>query len=394
MAGRCERHDWRRDDLGSRMPAFEGYPLWINLVVFAGAAAVVWVAGSSLSRYADVIADRTGLGQAFAGMLLLATVTSLPELATTVTATAAGSLPLAVANLLGGVSMQTAILAIVDGVIVGRGALTRRSPQPALLLQGLLVVALLAVTLAALALGGGPALGGIGVGSAVLVLLYVIGMYTTHAYEGHPRWRPIPSDGEPAAASEEEARSVASPARGTHGTDGTEEERGLRGRLRGRFEGTSTARVAAYFAAAAAVILAAGWTVARVADALAEQTGLGATLVGFVLVATTTSLPEVSTTVSAARLGAYGMAIGNILGSNAFDTTLLAVADVVHRDGPILAAAEPWTAFAAALGILVTCAYLWGLVERSNRTVLRRGLDSATVLALYVGGVVVLYLVR
>ena len=379
------------------MPAFEGYPLWINLAVFAGAAAVVWIAGSSLSRHADVIADRTGLGQAFAGMLLLATVTSLPELATTVTATAAGSLPLAVANLLGGVSMQTAILAIVDGVIVGRAALTRRSPQPALLLQGLLVVALLAVTLAALALDGGPALAGIGVGSVALVLLYAAGMYATHAYEGHPRWQPIRSGGEPGAATKGEARGDAPPVGGANAADATdvaEAERVRRARLRERFEGTSTARVAASFGAAAVAILAAGWTVARVADALAEQTGLGATLVGFVLVATTTSLPEVSTTVSAARLGAYGMAIGNIFGSNAFDTTLLAVADVVHRDGPVLAAAEPWIAFAAALGILVTCAYLWGLVERSNRTVLRLGVDSATVLALYVSGVVVLYLVR
>ncbi|MGH2367827.1 MAG: sodium:calcium antiporter, partial [Chloroflexota bacterium] len=140
--------------------------------------------------------------------------------------------------------------------------------------------------------------------------------------------------------------------------------------------------------------LVAGWIVAQTGDALAGQTGLGGTFIGFTLVAISTSLPELSTTTTAARFGAYGLAVSNIFGSNAFDTTLLFVADVAYRQGPVLAAVERWAVFAAALGILVTCVYLWGLVERRDRTILGMGIDSALVLALYLSGLFVLYILR
>ena len=170
---------------------FEAHPLWTNLAIFAAASAVVWLAGTKLSHYADVISKRTGLGQAFVGLLLLATATSLPEVATTVTATFIGSVPLVVGNLLGGVSMQTAILALLDAAAVSGGALTRRTPQPALLLQGLLLVLLLTIALTSIALGGGPPLFHVGAGTAALFVVYLAGVYFAQRYERHPRWQPV-----------------------------------------------------------------------------------------------------------------------------------------------------------------------------------------------------------
>lgn len=369
--------------------AFDAYPLWINLAIFVVASAVVWYSGTRLAAYADVIAERTGLGQAFIGLLLLATATSLPEVATTVTATLIGNVPLVVGNLLGGVSMQTVILAVMDAVVVTRGALTRRTPEPALLLQGLMLVLLLTLVLTSIALGGGPALFHVGVGTLALVVIYPAGTYLSQRYERHPRWRPL---------------APAMPGEGGSGSDSgqVEQAEGDQGRQipthraasRQRYEETATSTIMGFFALGAAAILAAGWAIAQAGDALAKQTGIGDSLVGFVLVAVATSLPEVSTTLSAARLGAYGMAVANIFGGNAFDTMFLFVADVLYRDGPVLAAVESWAAFAAGLGIVLTCLYLWGLVERSDRTVARIGVDSALVVILYLLGVAALYALR
>jgi cation:H+ antiporter len=153
-------------------------------------------------------------------------------------------------------------------------------------------------------------------------------------------------------------------------------------------------RLLASFAGASAVVLAAGVVLAQAADALAAQSGLGASFVGVTLLATATSLPELSTTIAAVRLGAYSLAVSNIFGSNMLMVALVFLADLVYRPGPVLAAVDRSAVFAVAMGIVVTAVYLIGLIERRDRTILRMGLDSAVVLALYVGSLGVLYLLR
>jgi cation:H+ antiporter len=102
---------------------FGGYPLWINLLIFAAAAAVVWAAGTRLAKYADAIGARTKLSKAFLGLILLRVATSLPEIVTTATGAAIGNARLVVGNLFGGVALPIAVLAIVDvGVLVTYGA--------------------------------------------------------------------------------------------------------------------------------------------------------------------------------------------------------------------------------------------------------------------------------
>jgi cation:H+ antiporter len=139
------------------------------------------------------------------------------------------------------------------------------------------------------------------------------------------------------------------------------------------------------------LVLVAGWAVAEACDALAEQTGLGATFVGATLLAVTTSLPEVSTTIQAARLGQFRMAVSNIFGSNAMCVGMLFLADAGYRKGPVLRETSASTTFMAALGIVLTCVYLWGLLEREDKSVWRLGWDSAAVAVLYVCGMWVVY---
>lgn len=410
---------------------FEEASAFVNVLIFAGAAAAIWAAGTRLSAFSDIIADRTGLGQALAGLLLLAVATSLPELATTLTATLIGNAPLAVANLLGGISMQTTILVVLDALLVA-GALTMRSPRPVLLLEGLLVLTLLAIVVAGMAVPASVAVFGIGLPTIALLVAFVVGTYAAHKYEGHPRWKvidgPQPHEAQEQRREQEQqrgvhhqapVRSLSTPGRGAEqaGMPAQDESAGKQGesvaeelaadideshrreqerksRLRDRYRDVSTSRIGGYFAVGAAVILVAGWLIARVGDALAMQTGLGGTVVGFVLVAIATSLPEVSTTTAAIRFGSYSMAISNIFGSNSFDASLLFAADAAYRDGPILQSVEPWAGFATALGMLLTVFYLWGLVERRDRTIFGMGIDSALILVTYVAGLGMLYVLR
>lgn len=71
-------------------------PLSPNIAVFVASGAIVWVAGVRLAYCAEAIAERTGVGREFLGVLLLGGVTSLPELAIAVTATLQGTPELSV----------------------------------------------------------------------------------------------------------------------------------------------------------------------------------------------------------------------------------------------------------------------------------------------------------
>ena len=130
---------------------------------------------------------------------------------------------------------------------------------------------------------------------------------------------------------------------------------------------------------------------ALVAAALAEQTGLGDSFVGATLLASSTSLPELSTTLAAVRIGSYAMAVANIFGSNLIMVALILPADLCFTGGAILEHADRAGILSLSVGIVVTAVYLMGLIERRNRTVLRMGVDSLVVLVLYVASLVALY---
>jgi cation:H+ antiporter len=156
----------------------------------------------------------------------------------------------------------------------------------------------------------------------------------------------------------------------------------------------STARLYSYTGISAAIIFAAGWLLATTGDALATQTGLGASFVGVALVAASTSLPELSTTLGAVRRGNHQMAVSNILGTNCLELALFLPADLVYRGGPLLRELDRSATFAGAIGIVVTALFLVGLIERRNRTMFRMGLDSLAVLVVYIAGLAGLYQLR
>jgi len=348
---------------------FHALPVWANAAIFAVAAGLIWFGGFRLSVYGDAIAERKNWGRAFVGALLLGVVTSLPEVATSVTAAAIGNPALAVNNLMGGIAMQVAVLAAVDLFFV-RGALTFFSPQPVLLMSGVLVVFQLALTLAAMAAGEFASILGVGLWPLLLMAVYILSLHFLYRYEGRGRWVAADIPDESYQGEPSEAELFLKQHDGTLG------------------------RLYLWFGAYATLVLIGGYAASATGDALAVQTGLGASFVGATLIALATSLPEISTTVGAVRVGAYTMAVANIFGTNSLGSALLLVCDIAYPQGQIIETADRSAQFAAAMGILVTCVYLWGLLERRDKTVFGMGVDSALVLLLWTMGLGVLYLLR
>jgi cation:H+ antiporter len=340
-------------------------PLYANLVAFAALAAAVWFAGTRLSYLADAIGARIGVGHAIMGFLFLAALTELPELVTTAAAAVQGDAALALNNMFGGITMQTAILAVADAVAVG-ATLTVFPRKPTTMLEAAFLILLLAGTLLAIQLGDTVVVLKIGGGVLLLALGYGLAAYLVTAQDEDYAWRPVAREG---------------PKQG--------QDRWVQ-----QFRALSLRELALQSAGAALVILVCGVLLVEVAQAIADQSGLGSSFVGATLLATSTSLPELSTTIAAVRMHAYSMAISNIFGSNLIMLLVLLPADLLYRDGAILREAGPSARLALLFGILVTAVYLIGLIIKKKPRYFGMGVDSITVLVLYAISLVALYSVR
>lgn len=111
---------------------------------------------------------------------------------------------------------------------------------------------------------------------------------------------------------------------------------------------------------AAGVIMFAGPRMVRLADRIADVTGLGEVFVGAVLVGATTSLPDILATVLPNGL-----------------------ADVFYREGSIYAAVGDESVFAAAVALVATAIVTPGLLRRERHGLGNIGLESTLVLVMY-----------
>ncbi|MHC1551643.1 sodium:calcium antiporter [Phyllobacterium sp. K27] len=346
---------------------FSALGLWLNLALFSVAAACVWFAGVRITRYANVISQKTGLGQALIGLLLLGGVTSLPELAVSLTASFSGKADLAVNSILGGIAMQVAILAVADA-LTGKRALTSIVPDPVVIFQGSLKILLLSIVSAALIVGDYPVLNA-GIWMWLLALVTSFCLWALSKVQGDVPW--IPAERHLRDKEQQRAKLMA-------GKDG---EKSLRW-------------AACRASIAGAVIVIAGYVLARTGDEIAQASGLGQSFIGAVLVAIATSLPELSTVLSAARAGLYTMAMSDIFGTNLFDLSFLFLIDISEGSQAVMNGAGRFESLAAMIGITVTAIFLAGLSERRDRTILGVGYDSFAVTIVYLAGLVGLFFLR
>ncbi len=339
------------------------YPLWVNALIFLAAGAVVWVAGTRLTRFVDVIAERTHMGRAFAGMLLLGVITSLPEVANCITAASIGSPGLAVNNLLGSAAINVLLLAVVDA-FVGREAITGVVAKPSTMMMAALNMLVLAAVAMSIVVGDVLFLG-VGVSAALLCALSIGAFWIASGYPERAPWtirRDVRKQGRASADEDDDKESTRSLVWKT--------------------------------IIAGAVIFFAGYALSQTGDAIAELTGIGTGMVGFALIGTSTSMPELSTVYTAIRMRQYELAFGQVLGTNFVNLSLILMTDVFFTGGPVINELGPFEIVSALLGLILIGVFLVGLLERRDPKLLKMGYDSLAVMVLFAGGLGLLYIVQ
>ena len=116
-------------------------------------------------------------------------------------------------------------------------------------------------------------------------------------------------------------------------------------------------------------------------------------LFGATFLAASTSIPEVSTGITAIRIGDYDMALSDIFGGNAFLPVLFLLASLLSGES-VLPYAQNTDVHLASLGILLTSICIFGLVTRPKQRHARLGLDSWLVLIVYIVGISGLFFVH
>src|SRR5574337_718319 len=118
------------------------------IVIFTIAGMFVWIAGIYLSKTIDIIDSYFGLGEALGGLIFLAIATNLPEIAIVVAASLTHNVGIAIGNILGGIAIQTVVLAVLDGFgLRKKAALTHKAASLQLVLEGVLVIAVLVISM-------------------------------------------------------------------------------------------------------------------------------------------------------------------------------------------------------------------------------------------------------
>lgn len=308
---------------------------------------MIFVAGIRLSKFGDIIAEMTGLGRTWIGVILVASVTSLPELITGVSSVVVFDLPeIAVGDILGSCMFNILVIAMLD--LGPRSAPISSRAHQGLVLPAAFGILLLGVV--ALTIFAGtrlPVLGWLGMTSIVFVVVYFFSIRMIFSYEKRRKLE-LPR-------SEDEGSSA----------------------------GYSRRRVYFLYALNAVFIIAAATWLPHLGDRISKITGLGNTFVGSLFVALSTSLPELVITIGAMRIGAVDLALGNLFGSNLFNIGILAVDDLLYVKGALLMNISGSHLVSALAAMMMSAVAVIGLTYRTNRKFLFLAWDSAGIVTIY-----------
>ena len=327
--------------------------VWLKFIL---CLVIILFAGTKLARYGDATGEKTGLGGIWIGLVLLAAITSMPELVTGISSVALVGLPdLALGTLFGSCSLNLAILALLDILHHYTPVLSKAS-------SGHIVSAgwgilLIAIAAGSILVGEGfsrLALGWVGVSSIIILIVYLVGVWWMSRYERNRQ--PM----------------IQSASR--------------------KYKEISARTVYLRFALAAMAVIAAGVWLSFIGDEIAEVTGWGATFVGSLFLAISTSAPELVVTIAALRLGAIDMAIADILGSNMFNIAIIAPVDLFYTKGSILSSVSSAHLITAAVVVIMNLLVIAGLrFPQKRKTFIVISWYALVLIGLYIFGAYALF---
>ena len=330
--------------------------IWIAFFV---CTSVIVFSGTRLARYGDIIAEKTGLGRAWIGLVLMASVTSLPELVTGVSSvTFAGVPDIAVGDILGSCVFNMLILALLDSAHRPQ-PLSAKAHHGHVLSAGFGILLLGIVTANLLLRDRIPSLGWIGLYTPLVMVIYLIAMRLVYFYE---------------------KRQI------------TEFIKEMAVEL--QYEKISLKAAITHYSIHAIVVVIAAIFLPGLGEAIAEATGLGETFVGNIFIAVSTSLPEVVVSIAAVKMGAINLAVGNLFGSNIFNIFILGIDDLFFIKGPLLATVNQNHAVSGLSAIAMTAIAIIGLTYRSEKKKLFLAWDSIGIVLIFVINLILLYMLK
>lgn len=309
---------------------------------FVALAMIIGFAGYRLCYYADEIADSTGLAKNWIGLILLATITSLPELMTGVSAVRfAGDPNLAVGDVVGSCVFNLTLVFILD-LIYKEGSVYGKATRGHILsgALGMILISYFGFSLIVSKEAMGFRIGHVGGYVAIIPIFYMLAMRTLYSFEQTEK----PANRNPQSES-------------------------TRAKLRDALT---------FFALAALVVIAAGIALPFVGESLIQLMGWNSAFVGTLFMAFATSLPEIAVTISAIRMRSVELAFSNVLGSNLFNVVILAIDDFFYWEGPILEAVSPVHTVTAFSAVMMTGLVLTALIQPPQKKVL----NSVSVLSI------------
>jgi cation:H+ antiporter len=323
---------------------------------FAVCLAVVLFAGTKLAQYGDIIAEKTGLGRIWIGVVLIAFVTTIPELVTSVSSVALVHSPdLALGTLLGSCCFNLAILSILDILHSRTPVLSVASPRH--IAAGGWGAALIAIAGAGILAGHRfpfLTLGWVGIPTIVILVVYLVGMWSIFRRERGLQFADLP------------------------GTS--------------QYEKFTIRSVGIRFALAAAAVIGAGIWLSIVGDDIGKVTGWGSTFIGSMFLAIATSAPELIVAITALRIGAVDLAVADILGANMLDIAMIVPVDLAQTRGFVLSSVSSGQLIVASIAVVMTLLVIAGLKFRRSRKVFRvASWYTPLLIGLYVFGAYALF---
>ncbi len=329
----------------------------ILILLFLVSTIAIWMSGIKLTTAIDAITTHFNLGEAFGGMVFLAIVTNLPEIAITAVAAYHRNYDIAISNILGGIAIQTVVLVLIDIFGVGRTApLTEKGHSKILIIEGASLIFILSIVIIASQFPSTVFFARSTPFEWIILAIWLGTIYLSSKY--------LIKKKSIFSQKQEVKNNLRNPKR--------------------KFKGSIYA--ACFVLGVGAIItLFAGWALEVTGEQLANRWGMSGVIFGGTILALCTALPEISTGIASAKIRDYNMAVSDIFGGNAFLPVLFLMASFIGND-PILPNLKPSDIYLTVLGIILTGIYMIGMVLHSKKQVLRMGVDSVIVVIVYLLG--------
>ena len=338
---------------------FTQFSTLILIAIFLLSTIAIWLVGVKIISAIDAITLHFNLGEAFGGMVFLAVVTNLPEIAITAVAAYHHNYDIAVSNLLGGIAIQTVVLVLIDAFGVGRKApLTLKGHSNVLVLEGIALIFVLTMVMMAKQFSPDLIYFHTTPFEWLILLIWLGSVYLISRFVD---------------VTKKEKKIVSDPSQHLR-------------HPKAKFKGTIQLAIIVFIICALVTLLS-GWALEITSDILSKRFGMSGVLFGGTILALCTSLPEISTGIASAKIREYQMAVSDIFGGNAFLPVLFLMASAIGGNA-ILPSLQPSDMYLTGLGIILTGIYLIGMVLHSKKQYFRLGIDSILVLIVYIIGLI------